>query len=80
MSKVTGSTTIRALTPGPLPSSIQLTDDGKLRHFLTIEGLPPLLLTEILDRADQILNLPNITQNKLPLLRGKTVMKLFFEN
>jgi len=74
------SQSTRELTPGPLPSSIQLTDEGKLRHFLTIEGLPPLLLTEILDRADQILNLPNITQNKLPLLRGKTVMNLFFEN
>jgi len=74
------STTETRLIPGPLPSSLQLTEDGKLRHFLTIEGLPPLLLTEILDRADQILNLPNTAQNKLPLLRGKTVMNLFFEN
>ncbi len=68
------------LVPGPLPSSMQLTADGKLRHFLTIEGLPPLLLEEILDRAEQFLNLPGTVQNKLPILRGKTVMNLFFEN
>nr|WP_228288026.1 hypothetical protein [Thiothrix subterranea] len=30
------------LSPGPLPSRMQLTKDGKLKHFLTIEGLPPL--------------------------------------
>jgi aspartate carbamoyltransferase catalytic subunit len=59
---------------------MQLTADGKLRHFLTIEGLPPLLLEEILDRAEQFLNLPGTVQNKLPILRGKTVMNLFFEN
>lgn len=63
---------------------MQLTADGKLRHFLTVEGLPPLLLEEILDRAEQILNLPGskqgMVQNKLPILRGKTVMNLFFEN
>ncbi len=68
------------LVPGPLPSSMQLNADGKLRHFLTIEGLPPLLLEEILDRAEQFLNLPGTVQSKLPILRGKTVMNLFFEN
>lgn len=67
------------LIPGPLPSSMQLSDDGKLRHFLTIEGLPPLLLDEILNRAEQFLNFPGSTKNKVPLLRGKTVMNLFFE-
>lgn len=68
------------LTPGPLPSSLQLTADGKLKHFLTVEGLPPLLLEEILDRAEQFISLPNKTQIKVPLLRGKTVANLFFEN
>jgi len=68
------------LTPGALPSSMQLTRDGQLKHFLTIEGLPPLLLEEILDRAEQFLDLPNKAQNKAPVLRGKTVMNLFFEN
>lgn len=68
------------LVPGPLPASIQLTQDGQLKHFLDIEGLPKSLLTEILDRAEQFVTLPNGTQNKFPLLRGRTVMNLFFEN
>lgn len=59
---------------------MQLTDDGQLRHFLTVEGLPPLLLEEILNRAQLFLDLPNKAQNKAPILRGKTVMNLFFEN
>jgi len=59
---------------------MQLTADGKLKHFLTVEGLPPLLLEEILDRAEQFVSLPNKTQVQAPLLRGKTVMNLFFEN
>lgn len=69
---------LQHLTPGALPSSIQLANDGQLKHFLTIEGLPPLLLEEILNRAEQFLS--NKSQNKSPVLRGKTVMNLFFEN
>jgi len=59
---------------------MQLTKDGKLKHFLTVEGLPPLLLEEILNRAQQFVSLPNKTQIQAPILRGKTVMNLFFEN
>jgi aspartate carbamoyltransferase catalytic subunit len=59
---------------------MQLGADGKLKHFLTIEGLPPLLLEAILDRAEQFVTVPNKQQKKAPLLRGKTVMNLFFEN
>jgi len=59
---------------------MQLTEDGRLKHFLTVEGLPPLLLEEILDRAQQFVSLPNKAQVQAPLLRGKTVMNLFFEN
>ena len=68
------------LVPGPLPSSLQLTEDGQLKHFLSIEGLSREILTEILDRAEQFVTLPNKAQKKFPLLRGKTVMNLFFEN
>ncbi|HEC04952.1 MAG TPA: aspartate carbamoyltransferase catalytic subunit [Thiothrix sp.] len=68
------------LLPGPLPNSLQLTKDGKLKHLLSIEGIPPLLLEEILDRAEQFVSLPDKAQNKAPLLRGKTVVNLFFEN
>jgi len=74
------SSAYNKITPGSLPSSMQLTEDGRLKHFLTVEGLPPLLLEEILDRAQQFVSLPNKAQVQAPLLRGKTVMNLFFEN
>ncbi|MEZ5476623.1 MAG: aspartate carbamoyltransferase catalytic subunit [Thiolinea sp.] len=59
---------------------MQLSPDGKLKHFLTTEGLPYALLVEIMDRAEQFVTLPAKKQKKAPLLRGKTVMNLFFEN
>lgn len=68
------------LKPGPLPLDMQLTPAGQLKHFLSTEGLPPLLLHEIMDRAEQFVTLPAKQQKKAPLLRGKTVMNLFFEN
>ncbi len=68
------------LKPGPLPISMQLSPDGRLKHFLTTEGLPHLLLHQIMDRAEQFVTLPAKKQKKAPLLRGKTVMNLFFEN
>lgn len=74
------SITNEKLVPGALSASLQLTQDGQLKHFLDIEGLPKSLLTEILDRAEQFVTLPSNTQKKFPLLRGRTVMNLFFEN
>lgn len=70
---------ITALRPGPLPASMQLTPDGKLRHFLTIEGLSPALLKEILDRSESFLTVTTQPVKKVPLLRGKTIFNLFFE-
>ncbi|PHS27117.1 MAG: aspartate carbamoyltransferase catalytic subunit [Methylophaga sp.] len=58
----------------------QLTENGQLRHFLTIEGLKRPLLTEIMDRAEQFSSIGNRQVKKVPLLRGKTIMNLFFEN
>jgi aspartate carbamoyltransferase catalytic subunit len=58
----------------------QLTDSGQLRHFLTIEGLNRALLTEIMDRAEQFSSISGRQVKKVPLLRGKTIMNLFFEN
>lgn len=68
------------LKPGPLPLSMQLASGNKLNHFLTVEGLPYQLLHDIMDRAEQFVTLPAKQQKKAPLLRGKTVMNLFFEN
>ena len=61
-------------------TSNQLTDSGQLRHFLTIEGLKQPLLTEIMDRAEQFSGIANRQVKKVPLLRGKTIFNLFFEN
>lgn len=58
----------------------QMTKNGQLKHFLTIEGLKRDLLTEIMDRAEQFSSITGRQVKKVPLLRGKTIMNLFFEN
>jgi len=58
----------------------QLTETGHLRHFLSIEGLDKAILTEIMDRAEQFSSIGNRQVKKVPLLRGKTIVNLFFEN
>lgn len=62
------------------PAKVQLTEDGRLKHFLTTEGLSRELLTEILDTADSFISTQERAVKKVPLLRGKTVVNLFFEN
>ncbi len=59
--------------------NIQLDQDGGLRHFLTIEGLNRALLTDILDTAESFTSITEQTIKKVPLLRGKTIVNLFFE-
>ncbi|WNB76357.1 aspartate carbamoyltransferase catalytic subunit [Methylomonas koyamae] len=59
---------------------LQLTEQGKLKHFLTIEGLDRELLTEILDTAESFVGMSEHQVKKVPLLRGKTIVNLFFEN
>ncbi len=60
--------------------NIQLTPDGRLRHFLTIEGLSRELLTHILDIAESFAALPGRPVKKVPALRGRIITNLFFEN
>lgn len=59
--------------------NIQLDSNGKLHHFLSIEGLNRNLLTEILDTAEHFTSVGNQAAKKVPLLRGKTIANLFFE-
>ena len=61
-------------------SSIQLTADGRLKHFLTLDGLSCELLTDILDTADSFIEVGERTIKKVPLLRGRTLVNLFFES
>ena len=63
------------MTPTLAPSSrVQLTEDGKLRHFLTTEHLPRSLLEDILDTAASFVDVGGRSIKKVPLLRGKTVV------
>ena len=58
----------------------QLNKNGELQHLLTIEGLPRDVLVRILDTAAPFTELVHEEEKKLPLLRGKSVFNLFFEN
>ena len=62
-----------------LACDIQLHENGRLRHFLTIDGLNRELLTEILDTADGFVGIAERPIKKVPLCRGKIVANLFFE-
>jgi aspartate carbamoyltransferase catalytic subunit len=58
----------------------QLNKHGELIHLLSIEGLPRALLHQILDTAGTFLSVNEREVKKVPLLRGKSVFNLFFEN
>ncbi len=58
---------------------LQLDPQGRLKHFLSIEGLNRKLLVDILDNAEQFVGVGERTVKKVPLLRGKTIVNLFFE-
>ena len=59
--------------------NIQLDEQGRMRHFLSIEGLKRSLLVDILDLAESFAGVTEQTVKKVPLLRGKTIVNLFFE-
>ncbi|MCW8916290.1 MAG: aspartate carbamoyltransferase catalytic subunit [Magnetovibrio sp.] len=49
------------------------------RHLLGIEGLSPVDISLLLDRADEYVGLNRSVGGKLDTLSGRTVMNLFFE-
>ena len=59
--------------------NLQIGADGRLRHFLSIQGLNYQLLTDILDTAESFSGVTEQSIKKVPLLRGKTIVNLFFE-
>ncbi len=61
-------------------AEIQFDTDGNLHHFLTIEGLGRDTLIRILDTAESFIDVGRREIKKVPLLRGKTVVNLFFES
>lgn len=58
----------------------QLNANGELKHLLSIEGLPRDIISAILDTAEPFTEVAEREVKKLPLLRGKSVFNLFFEN
>ena len=58
----------------------QLNKNGELIHLLSIEGLPKDIVTHILDTAANFASVSDREVKKVPLLRGKSVFNLFFEN
>ena len=58
----------------------QLNQDGNLTHLLSIEGLPKAIIETILNTADSFALVGEREVKKVPLLRGKSVFNLFFEN
>ena len=58
----------------------QLNKNGELIHLLSTEGLSKNILTHILDTAERFVSVNDREVKKVPLLRGKSVFNLFFEN
>ena len=58
----------------------QLTSEGELTHLLTLEGLPAEVIVRILDTAVPFVSIAERDVKKVPLLRGRSVFNLFFEN
>ncbi len=61
------------------PHDLQINAHGRLQHFISLEGLPRDLLETMLTRAESFIDFPTRTIKKVPLMRGKTVVNLFFE-
>jgi aspartate carbamoyltransferase catalytic subunit len=64
-------------------SQLQLTKEGKLQHFLTIDGLSEQHLSDIMDTAERYIKFDKKSNKrkliKTTALKDKTVVNLFFE-
>jgi aspartate carbamoyltransferase catalytic subunit len=60
--------------------NLQLNKHGELIHLLSTEGLPRGIITQVLDTASNFVSVSDREVKKVPLLRGKSVFNLFFEN
>ena len=58
----------------------QLNSNGELIHLLSTEGPSKNMLTHMLDTAANFVSVSSRDVKKVPLLRGKSVFNLFFEN
>jgi aspartate carbamoyltransferase catalytic subunit len=60
-------------------SAAQLDNQGRLRHLLTLDGLPREVLLQLLDRAQQLHEHADRGSGLRDVLAGKVVCTLFFE-
>jgi aspartate carbamoyltransferase catalytic subunit len=60
--------------------NLQLNEHGELHHLLAIEGLPKRILERILDTAESFVGVNEREVKVVPLLRGKSIFNIFFEN
>jgi len=64
----------------PSAARLQLNQHGELKHLLCIQGLSKDLLKRLFDTATSFIQEENAVVRKVPLLRAKTVVNLFFES
>jgi aspartate carbamoyltransferase catalytic subunit len=59
----------------------QLNSNGEFQHLLTTEGLPVRIMRDILDKTAEFVSVAEEHEiKKVPLLQGKSVFNIFFEN
>ncbi|MBS0581475.1 MAG: aspartate carbamoyltransferase catalytic subunit [Proteobacteria bacterium] len=58
---------------------LQLSADGRLRHLITLAGLPRAVVERMLDRAEAMRRDSQGGARPLDLLAGRTLINLFFE-
>ena len=63
-----------------MKNNFQVSQNGKLKHLLSTDGLSREIIIEIFDMAESFLKISSRDVKKVTLLRGKTVCNLFFEN
>jgi len=71
-------TRTRATTPGP-DASLQFDSRGGLRHLLTLQGVMRTQVQALIERAEILRRESGGGTRPLDLLRGRTVINLFFE-
>ena len=62
-----------------MTTASQFDPNGRLRHLLTLDGVPRETIWTLLDRAEALRAQSRDGACKLDLLAGRTVMNLFFE-
>jgi aspartate carbamoyltransferase catalytic subunit len=60
-------------------NDLQLGQDGRLRHLITLAGLPRAVIERVLDRAEAMRHDSHGGTRRLNLLDGRTLINLFFE-